>query len=122
MYSFFYFPILILLKSTLIISVYNKFRERFLLYSLFCFNFIFVGYGLTGSIYLVTDETMSTQKYQIYLTLVITINVFFYKCWFAFESFLLIIGFLNLLLIWFCCLRFNVSFGILLRYWRCIFL
>ena len=117
MYSFFYFPILILLKSTLIISVVNKFKRAISPLLAFYVSILYLlGMYRSGGV----DIFVYRRNYELIEVSDIYDSGFNLLMFFStnvglpFELFLLIIGFLNLLLIWFCCLRFNVSFGIVL--------
>ena len=117
MYSFFYFPIVTLLKLSLIIAVVNKFKRVVSPLLAFYVSILYLlgmyrSDGIDISSYRRNYDHIDTGDivdlgYNLLMFLSKSVGL-------PFESFLLTIGILNLLLIWFICLRLNLSFGIVL--------
>ena len=117
MYAFFYFPIATLLKLTLILAVVNRFKRAVSPVLAFFVSILYI-FGMYRSAGIdithyrrnyddINISDISDPGYNLLMFISNSIGL-------PFESFLLTIGFLNLMLIRFCCVRLKVNFGIVL--------
>lgn len=116
MFSFFYLPILVLLKSALIVSVINRFKRLISPILAFYISIIYLlgmyrSRGVDIKSYRRNYEQHVSDIFDPGYNLLMT---FSRSISLPFELFLLGIGVINIFLIRYCCTRLNVSFGIVI--------